>query len=370
VVIGLFPELLGPGGVQRVGRHAGAVLAAFAQQRGMAYRFFALNDPPGLHRICVGENDFVASGFSRAKLRFVIAALRALRRRPSLVLAAHAHLAPLAWVMKTRSPRLRVLVLTHGIEVWTPLPPLRRRALQRADLVLAPSSDTARQLAAQQGIPAEKIRQLPWALDPQFSALLAMSKANHLPASFPRGRVVLTVGRWAANERYKGVDALIAALPRLLPAVPDLHLVAVGDGDDRARLEQLARELGVSARVLFLSGLTPEQLTACYQRCDVFALPSRGEGFGLVFVEAMAHGKPVVGGAHGGTRDIIEDGVNGLLVPHGDIERLSRALAALLADEPLRREMGLRASERVRSAYLFEHFQARLNEILRSETQE
>ncbi len=328
----------------------------------MAYRFFSLNDPPGLHRVCVGEGDFVVSGFRRAKLRFVLAALRA--SRPTLVVAAHAHLAPVAWAIQARLSGARTLVLTHGIEVWKPLASLRRWALRRADLVLAPSADTVRRLVARQGVRPEKIRQLPWALDPQFVALLASSATNHPPAGFPAGRVVLTVGRWAAAERYKGVDTLIAALPHLLPAVPDLYLVAVGDGDDRARLEQLAAERGVAARVRFLSGLTPEELVACYQGCEVFALPSGGEGFGLVFLEAMAHGKPVVGGVHGGTPEVIEDGVTGLLVPHGDLTRLSRALEMLLTDEPLRRQMGLRGCERVRSVYLFQHFAEGLEQIL------
>ena len=123
---------------------------------------------------------------------------------------------------------------------------------------------------------------------------------------------------------------MIAALPRVLQASPDSFLVLVGDGEDRPRLEQLAHELGVSERTRFLHGLTQDELFACYANCDVFALPSRGEGFGFVFLEAMAHGKPVIGGAHGGALDVIEDGVTGWLVPHGDIERLSLALESLL----------------------------------------
>ncbi len=364
VVIGLFPELLAPGGIQRVGRHAGAVLAEFAQHLGLGYRFLSLNDPPGLQRIRVGECEFVVSGFRRAKLRFTLAALGASRRHPSLVVAAHVHLAPVVAAMKMLSPRLPAVVVAHGIEVWTPLSRLGRWALRRADLVLAPSADTARHLVARQGVRQEKIRQLPWGLDPQFTALLAAPGANHLPAGFPSGRVVLSVGRWAATERYKGVDTLIAAVSRLLPAVPDLYLVAVGDGDDRRRLEQLALEMGVAARVRFLRELTQEELLACYRHCDVFALPSRGEGFGLVFLEAMASGKPVVGGTHGGTPEIVEDGVTGLLVPYGDVERVSQALEKLLTNEPLRRQMGQRAQSRVQSAYRFENFRVEFTKLL------
>ncbi len=364
MVIGLFPELLAPGGIQRASRHIGTVLSAFALERGLSYRFLSLNDPAGLHTIQVGEHDFVASGFRRAKFGFALTALRASRRHASLVVAAHPNLAPVAWAMKAVSPRLRILAVTHGIEVWKPLPGLRRRALQRADVVLAPSTDTAQRVVAEQGVPREKIVELPWGLDPQFLETTANAPSDHLPAGFPAGRVVLTVGRWTASERYKGVDHLIAAVARLLPRVNDLYLVAVGDGDDRERLERLAAQLGITDRVRFLRGLTQEELAACYQHCTLFALPSAGEGFGLVFLEAMAHGKPVIGGAHGGTPSIVKDNVTGKLVPHGDVESLSQALEDLLTDPSLRCEMGLRAQERVHSAYLFQHFAARFKQVL------
>ena len=93
-------------------------------------------------------------------------------------------------------------------------------------------------------------------------------------------------------------------------------------------------------------------------------MPSKGEGFGLVFLEAMAFGKPVVAGAHGGAPEVVEDGVTGFLTPHGDVEALSGVLRRLLSDARLRSEMGRRGRERVEARYLFEHFQARLATIL------
>jgi phosphatidyl-myo-inositol dimannoside synthase len=363
MVVGLFTELLSPGGIQRVGQHVGAVLAAFARERGMGYHFLSLNDPPGVHSVRVGENEFTAAAFGRAKLRFVGEAWRISKSNPRLVVGAHPHLAPVAWVAKMRSARARMLVLSHGIEVWAPLAWHRRRTLRRADIVIAPSADTAGYLVNQQGVPPEKIRQVAWSLDPRLSVEPAGQGRNHLPAGFPGGRVILTVGRWAASERYKGVDHLITAVARLLPTVPDLSLVAVGDGDDRGRLEQLAREL-VADRACFLASTTQEELMACYAACDVFALPSCGEGFGLVFLEAMAHGKPVVGGNYGGIPEIIEDGLTGFLVSYGDVEQLSHVLEKLIMDEQLRCQMGIRARERVGSAYLFEHFKARFSQVV------
>ena len=367
MVIGLFPELEAPGGIQRVGRHVGAVTAEWAAERGEACRFFSLNDPPGLHRITLAGTEFVFTGYDRGKAALAWNVLRAAGRcgeRRGLVIAAHVNLAPVAALVKARRPGWRMLMLTHGLEVRAPLGGLRRWALAKADLVLAPSRDTAEQVVAQQGIPKERVRQMAWGLDPILETSVAESVGNHLPRSFPPGRVVLTVGQWRATEQYKGVDTLIAALPRLLERVPDAWLVAVGGGDDRERLEGLARQSGVGERVRFLDGLKQEELRSCYARCEVFALPSKGEGFGLVFLEAMAAGKPVVGGAHGGTPDVIEDGVTGMLVPHGDTERLAGALERLLVDAELRAAMGRRGRERVEQIYRFEHFLTRLKEIL------
>jgi glycosyltransferase involved in cell wall biosynthesis len=172
------------------------------------------------------------------------------------------------------------------------------------------------------------------------------------------------VGRWAASERYKGADELIRSVSQLVTIVPGLHLVAVGAGDDLSRLKRLAANLKVADRVHFLEGLSCEEIAACYANAELFVLPSAGEGFGLVFLEAMAFSKPVVGASCGGTTDIVEDGINGLLVPPGDAGALAQALGRLLGDEPLRAGLGQRGAEIVRRKFQFAVFQSELEKIL------
>ena len=367
MLIGLFPELDAPGGVQRAGRHLAAVLTEFASSRGMECRLLSLNDSPELHRMTLGGREFVFTGSDRAKGRFAVTALRAARRKAKLVLAAHPNLGPVVQAMRVAAPRMKSIICTHGIEVSEPLPGLRRRALRHANLVLAPSRDTANQVALQQQVARERIRVLPWALDPQFEALI--SAGSHLtpPADFPSGRVILTVGRWLATERYKGMDTLIIALPRLLTRWPELQLVLAGAGDDRAWLEDLAEKNGIHRHVHYLSGLSYSELAACYSACEIFALPSRGEGFGLVYLEAMACGKPVIGGAHGGAPEVIEDGVTGYLVPHGDPIQLSISIEALLADPAHAKEMGARGRQRAEHEFRFNAFAKSLKKILREQ---
>jgi phosphatidyl-myo-inositol dimannoside synthase len=367
VLIGLFPELDAPGGVQRAGRHMAAVLTEFAASRGMDCRLLSLNDSPELHRMTLGGREFVFTGCDRAKGRFTVTALRAARRKAKLVLAAHPNLGPVAQAMQIAAPRMKSIICTHGIDVWGPLGGLRRRALRHANLVLAPSKDTAEHVASEQGVARERIRVLHWALDPQFEALIAAGSQSAPPREFPAGRVILTVGRWLTTERYKGMDTLITALPRLLTRWPEVQLVLVGTGDDRAWLEDLAEKNGVNRHVHFLAGLSYSELAACYAACEIFALPSSGEGFGLVYLEAMACGKPVIGGAHGGAPEIIEDGVTGYLVPHGDPIHLATSLEALLSDPAHAKEMGARGRRRAENEFRFNSFAKSFKKILREQ---
>lgn len=367
-IIGLFPQLLGVGGVQEAGRQTAAALNEIAARRGSTAEFLSLNDPPPWQIFSTSA----ATGakvrfrsFGRAKLEFAFSAFReALRGDVHIIVAAHPNLALPAACAKSVSAHARTIVISHGVEIWQPLPGLRRRALLRADLVLAPSTDTAEKLAGVQGVSREKTRVLPWPVDPSLLQMAERSAALAPPASLPPGRVILTVGRWSASERYKGADDLIRAFAQLRARFSGLHLVAVGDGDDLPRLRSIASETGTSDSVHFLSGLSRREIAACYARAEVFALPSTGEGFGLVFLEAMAFGKPVVGAASGGTTDVIQNGANGFLVPPHDPESLSRTLAQLLENDSLRAQLGRRGAELARGLYSFQAFESSLESIL------
>lgn len=364
-IVALFTDVLPFGGVQLAGRLTSRALAEIAPAHGWTLELLSLNDPPGLHNIPGCAADVHVRGYGRNKVRFVLAALRqAWSVQRGIVLAAHPHLAPpAAWMQGLRSS-LRILVMAWGIEIWKPLTPSRRKALHTARLVTVPSSDTANRLTAVQGLDASKVRRLPLPLPSDFPDMAQEPQSLPVPPQFPRGRIVLAVGRWVANERYKGADELIRAIPKLRQSIPDVHLVAVGTGDDLPRLRAIAAELHIEDRVHFLENLTNQELAACYAHCDLFALPSTGEGYGLVFLEAMAFAKPVVGVAAGGVTDIVRNAENGFLVPPGNSERLVQALEELLLDDSLRVRLGRAGAEIVRRNYTFHAFRARLEQIL------
>jgi glycosyltransferase involved in cell wall biosynthesis len=158
------------------------------------------------------------------------------------------------------------------------------------------------------------------------------------------GPIVLCVGNLIP---IKGQEVLLRAVASIRSDFPDLTLEIIGHGPERTRLEALAHELHISERVRFLGPQSREQVAAAMRRCTVFALPSCYEGLGCVYLEAMSTGKPVIGCRGQGIAEIVRHGSNGFLVGPDNDKELALALAMLLRDEPLRRNLGAAARDTI-----------------------
>jgi glycosyltransferase involved in cell wall biosynthesis len=178
-----------------------------------------------------------------------------------------------------------------------------------------------------------------------------------------RGGAAPVVGAIGRLVPQKAMHVLIAATPALLEAHPALRVLIVGDGPLRADLEAQAARLGVAHAVRFAG--YQDDVVSAYAAMDVFVLPSRDEGFGLVFLEAMAVGVPVVGTRVIGSEDAVEDGVTGLLVPYADPAALAAAVRGILASPDLAGRLRDTAAERVRRVYSREQCAARVEELYR-----
>ena len=144
---------------------------------------------------------------------------------------------------------------------------------------------------------------------------------------------MLTVSRLSSQERYKGHDRVIRVLPRLLERYPNLVYVIVGAGDDRTRLEAIVQEHGLNGTVQFLGEINEAELADHYRMADLFVMPSTGEGFGIVFLEAARCGIPVLGASEGGSSDALLEGRIGRLVKANDSEELAAAILETLASK-------------------------------------
>lgn len=356
MTLGLFLELLAPGGVQRAGRHAAASLSRLSREARLPCRLLSLGDPTGEHLVTVGGAGATVVGFGGSRLRFAAAVLRA-APRVRCAYVAHPNLAALALPLRAVCPRARIWIVAHGIDVWEPLSMARRLGLRAATGAIAVSEATAERLVEVQRVPRERVVVIPNALDPDLH-----ERARDAPVE--RARRLLTIARLAASERYKGVDHVIRALPAVLADVPGAKYVVVGDGDDRPRLEALAHETGVADRVSFVGRASGAELDRELRSAALFAMPSGGEGFGIVYLEAMAYGIPVIAAASGGAPEVVRDGETGFLVPYGDVSALAERVVTLLRNEELRRRLGAAARRRA-GEFTLDRIHPRLAETLR-----
>lgn len=243
----------------------------------------------------------------------------------------HVHFALLRKVMG-----FRLITSVHGSDVLHHDPGHRhtlevRALLAGSDLVVAPSRVYADAIARRYPHLAGRSTFAHNGID--VEALLHDGAAEPAIA----GRYVLCV---AALAPHKGVDVLIRAFARVAPQHPDVRLVLVGDGNARVALTQLANELGLADRVDFLGWQKRPRISRLMRDCELLALATRAESFGLVLAEAMACGKPVVASNVGGIPEIVEDGRSGRLVPVDDVPAFAAALDSILSNPALANALG------------------------------
>ncbi len=357
----VLPGAFGPtGGIEMYNRLLIKAFHEITRERGGTCETLLLLDDDGHY----DERYFDAGlprprSFSGSRPRFAAAILeRAARLRPGLIVYGHVNFAPVA--LATRALRLTSAqwFITHGIEVWRRMSAQQRLAVGAADHILAVSDYTREQLVRHNGVRRGRIGLQPCALDPfwadDYARLREPATAgNKVDATRP---MLMTVARLADTERYKGIDQVICALPAIAAKIPGVRYAVIGDGSDRPRLEQAARDAGVADRVEFRGRVSPEALAEAYAESSLFVMPSANEGFGIVFLEAALFGKPSIGGNHGGTPEVIVEGETGRLVSYDDVPGFASTCVALLADPVLLAAMGASAHRRLEERFTYPSF--------------
>ena len=301
---------------------------AATEAASMSADVFILRDHPEMDHPLKGgslkHHYFKSSRPSVDRVRLTLAlAAYLIRTRPDHVFCGHINLAVMVGQL-CRTLKIPYTVMTYGKEVWYELPESEKKSLAAASRIWA-CSRYSRDLAhAANQIPKEKFDMLPCVVDgSKFTpgeAPLELIERYQL-----QGAVVLTtVARLWAGDIYKGVDVTIRALPEIAGAFANVKYVVIGRGDDQPRLAQLATDLGVADRVIFAGFVPDEELIDHYRLADVYVMPSK-EGFGIVYLEAMACGVPVIAGDDDGSADPLQDGRVGWQVPHRDPDAVTSA---------------------------------------------
>jgi glycosyltransferase involved in cell wall biosynthesis len=251
-------------------------------------------------------------------------------QRPDLILSTHINFTQVAYWLK-QIAGIPYWAVAHGVDAWNIENTNLQKSLYHADLILAVSNYTRDRMLQEQNLDPEKVVVLPntfevdrFQIAPKPNHLL---QRYHLQADQP---VILTVARLDSSERYKGYDQILQAMPKIRQHIPDVHYLMVGKGSDRPRIEQLIQSLGLEDCVTLAGFVAEEELVDHYNLCDVFAMPSKGEGFGIVYLEALACGKPTIGGNQDGAIDALCGGELGVLVDPDDVEAIATALITTL----------------------------------------
>ncbi len=243
-----------------------------------------------------------------------------------LVYCAHINLLPVAAIVAFVR-RVPLLLGIHGIDAWQP--PRRRSAAKlvaRADLVVSVSQVTLDRFRSWSAIELSATAVLPNTFRADCYGLGEKKQELMQKLNIQGRKVIMTLGRMSSDERYKGFDEVIDIMPRLRELEPEIVYIAAGDGDDRPRLEARARELGVADRVIFPGRISEAEKADYYRLADAYVMPSSGEGFGIVVLEALACGLPVVASAADGTREAVRDGELGVVVDPKDQPALLSAI--------------------------------------------
>ncbi|MHC5734256.1 glycosyltransferase family 4 protein [Nostoc sp.] len=254
----------------------------------------------------------------------------AIFQRPTIVISTHVNYAVACYVLKLLTG-IPYWVVAHGLEVWDIEDNATKLALQKADKIISVSNYTRQRLLEDKNIDSDKIVLLPNTFD--ASQFKINPKPNYLLKRYnltDEQPVILTVTRMGRMAQYKGYDQILYALVKIRFHIPDVRFILAGKGDDLPRINALVSSLNLQDCVTIAGFVPDEELCAHYNLCDVFALPSKGEGFGIVYLEALACGKPVLAGNQDGSIDPLAEGKLGCLVDPDNVEEIAYNLIQIL----------------------------------------
>lgn len=347
------------GGIEKVNRTILKVLADGFTDRKVAQAYGVYDDFIDARYF----PRYLFTGFSGDRVSF----LWRLLTKPipwKQVVVGHVNLAPAVHLLLWRKPGLQVTVMAHGIEVWSPLNRSKKRLLQRADKVISVSEYTKKQLIEVNGVKPERIVVQPNCLDPYYVPTVQERRPAYLKRRYhlePGNKILLTVARLDSNEQYKGYDNVLTAIATLHKGRPELKYLLCGktDKQELERINRLIDRLGIRDSVIMPGFIPDDELVDHYALADVFVMPSKKEGFGIVFIEAAACGTTVIAGNGDGSKEALLNGEIGTLVEPDDVDMLARAINTAIVTPHHKQALW----EKVQHHYRFETYKEKMQHI-------
>lgn len=352
------------GGIEKVCRVVGKALYETGLKEGWQPVIYALHGKKKSAKANSYFPQLLLAKFNSRRFAFVLRSV-ALGRKTETVIVSHINLLIVGYLIKFIKPSVKLVLLAHGIEVWKPFARWKKYMLRKCDLILPVSHFTKLKMQQLHGLAEEKFTVLNNCLDPFLERPLQKEKDATLLLRYglqPTDTILLTVARMADTELYKGYDKVIQSMAALIKDHPNLRYLLVGKyGElEKARLDILIAKHGLDHAVHFAGFVPDAELATYFNLADIFIMPSEKEGFGIVFIEAMFYGKPVIAGNKDGSVDALCNGELGLLVDSGSVEEITEAVKKIL-DSP---EKYLADAEKLEEYFGYPGYKKQLRECL------
>jgi len=322
------------GGIEKVCRVAGKALHERAVVNNSKLLIKSMYDKQS----DADENKYfpseIFSGFGEAKISFIVSAVRAGIKADTVILS-HINLLLVGWLIKKINPKVKLILFAHGIEIWGEIGFKKKQMLPCVDVFLPVSNYTADKIKSVHNVFSEKIEVLNNCLDPfmplgkEFSDKAVVREKY----GFKKEDIILfTLSRLSSKERYKGYDKVLEALVKVKQQFSNVKYLIAGsyDIEEKRYIDEMSKKLHLEDAVV-LSGFVPEEdLVAHFSMADIYVMPSMKEGFGIVFIEAMFYGLPVIAGNKDGSVDALRNGDLGMLVDPTDTKAIELAIINIL----------------------------------------
>jgi len=298
-------------------------------------------------------NNIEFRNFSKDKIKASLYMVKSVFHIEILILA-HINLLPIAMILKLLNPKIKIYLTIYGVEVWKELSFAYKIFLTKIHIISI-SNYTTQEFIHYNNIRNQKINYLsPYIEDEiteKYKNVYNSSQFN-----------ILSVTRLDTIDNYKGIDSMIKTIPLLLNSIPNLKYTIIGKGDDTERLQDLVKELNLEKYIDFKGFV--QNIESYYEYCDIFSLPSKGEGFGIVYIEAMKYKKPCIACDEGGQTDVVLDNITGFLCKYNNVNCLEKRIVELYENKRLRILFGENGYNHLMKNFTFDKFKIRLQEIL------
>lgn len=352
------------GGIEKFNKLFMLALSLLASKAGLEIKFISAYDTKA-DATYINKSKF--KGFDKGRIRFTLYTFfKSLSS--DIIILGHINLSIVGFLIKIVRPQKKVFLIVHGIEVWQKQRYFKKWMLLRADKIISVSDFTKKTIVRNYPEVANNFTIFPNTFDPLFNWPKTFEKPEYLISKYsikPTDKILLTVSRLEYSEKYKGYDKVFEAIPYLVEEFPTLRYFIVGKSDktEFARIQELIVKFKIEKYVNLIGYIPDDELIDHYKMANIFVMPSKKEGFGIVFIEAALCGIQVIGGNKDGSKEALLHGKIGQVINPDDATEIGAAIKHAFKN-PLTVEQKLNQQKLVEENFGFEVYKNRLENIL------